>query len=68
MGLTRSQARTFYDRFGAKQDAQSFYEDAAIGDLIAHATFEQAEGIFELGCGTGCLASRLALGVGPGTT
>ncbi|MCG7199936.1 class I SAM-dependent methyltransferase [Marinobacter pelagius] len=59
MVLTRSQARTFYDRFGEKQDAQGFYEDAALGDLIAHAMFEQAEGVFEFGCGTGRLASRL---------
>jgi ubiquinone/menaquinone biosynthesis C-methylase UbiE len=59
MVLTRSQARRFYDRFGAKQDTQAFYEDAALGDLIAHSTFEQAEGIFEFGCGTSRLASRL---------
>ncbi|MGE5242469.1 MAG: class I SAM-dependent methyltransferase [Bacteroidota bacterium] len=59
MVLTRSQARTFYDRLGARQDTQAFYEDAALGDLIAHATFEQAEGVFEFGCGTGRLASRL---------
>jgi ubiquinone/menaquinone biosynthesis C-methylase UbiE len=59
MVLTPSQARTFYDRFGRKQDAQAFYEDAALDDLIAHATFEQADSIFEFGCGTGRLASRL---------
>jgi len=59
MVLTRSQARTFYDRFGRKQDTQAFYEDAALDDLIAHAAFEQAEKVFELGCGTGRFASRL---------
>ncbi|HZP93426.1 MAG TPA: class I SAM-dependent methyltransferase [Burkholderiales bacterium] len=59
MVLTPSQARTFYDRFGRKQDAQAFYEDAALDDLVAHAAFEQAENIFEFGCGTGRLASRL---------
>jgi len=59
MVLTPSQAKTFYDRFGSKQDAQAFYEDAAIGDLIAHAGFEQAERVFELGCGPGRLALRL---------
>ena len=59
MVLTRSQARAFYDRFGRKQDAQAFYEDAALDDLIAHAAFEQAEKVFELGCGTGRLALRL---------
>jgi ubiquinone/menaquinone biosynthesis C-methylase UbiE len=59
MILTRSQARVFYDRFGRKQDTQAFYEDAAIDDLIAHVRFDQAESIFEFGCGTGRLASRL---------
>jgi len=59
MVLTRSQARTFYDRFGKKQDAQAFYEDAALDDLIAQAAFEQAENVFELGCGTGRFALRL---------
>jgi len=59
MVLTRSQARGYYDRFGRKQDTQAFYEDAAIDDLVAHACFEQAESVFEFGCGTGRLASRL---------
>lgn len=59
MVLTRSQAQIFYDRFGRKQDAQAFYEDVALDDLIAHGAFEQAEKIFELGCGTGRFASRL---------
>ena len=59
MVLTRSQARAFYDRFGRKQDAQAFYEDGALDDLIDHAAFEQVEKVFELGCGTGRFASRL---------
>jgi ubiquinone/menaquinone biosynthesis C-methylase UbiE len=59
MVLTLSQAMKFYDRFGAKQDGQSFYEDAAIGDLVVHAAFGQASNVFELGCGTGRFASRL---------
>lgn len=59
MVLTRYQAQTFYDRFGRQQDAQAFYEDAALNDLIAHAEFEQAEKVFELGCGTGRFALRL---------
>jgi ubiquinone/menaquinone biosynthesis C-methylase UbiE len=59
MVLTRSQARTFYDRFGKKQDAQAFYEDAALNDLIGHASFEQAQKVLELGCGTGRFALRL---------
>jgi ubiquinone/menaquinone biosynthesis C-methylase UbiE len=59
MALTRSQAQNFYDRFGKKQDTQAFYEDAALDNLIAHAAFEQAKKVFELGCGTGRFASRL---------
>jgi ubiquinone/menaquinone biosynthesis C-methylase UbiE len=59
MVLTRSQAQTFYDRFGKKQDSQVFYEDAALDELIAHGAFEQAENVFEFGCGTGRFASRL---------
>jgi ubiquinone/menaquinone biosynthesis C-methylase UbiE len=59
MVLTRFQAQRFYDRFGRKQDAQAFYESAALEDLIAHAAFEQAEKVFELGCGTGRFALRL---------
>lgn len=59
MVLTRSQAETYYNRFGKKQDTQSFYEDAALEDLIAHAHFESAKSVFELGCGTGRFASIL---------
>jgi ubiquinone/menaquinone biosynthesis C-methylase UbiE len=59
MILTRSQAQAFYDHFGAKQDAQAFYEDAALDELIAHGAFDQAENVFELGCGTGRFALRL---------
>ncbi len=56
MVLTPKQLRSFYDRFGSRQDAQAFYEDAALDDLIAHAGFEGAERVFEFGCGTGRLA------------
>ncbi len=52
-------ARQFYDRFGAKQDWQSFYENPAVDNLIAHAGFEQAHAVFEFGFGTGRLAERL---------
>ncbi len=57
--LDRSRVRSFYDRFGALQDAQGFYEDPALETLIAHAGFEDATRVFELGCGTGRLAHRL---------
>ena len=57
--LTHDQARAFYDRFGARQDAQAFYEDAATDDLIAHADFDHAGSVFEFGCGTGRFARLL---------
>lgn len=60
--LTADEARAFYDRFGAKQDGQSFYEDPALDDLIAHARFGEARRVFEFGCGTGRLAERLLAG------
>ncbi len=59
MALTPGQARRFYDRFGRAQDLQAFYEDRAIGELLAHASFPAARSVFELGCGTGRLAATL---------
>jgi ubiquinone/menaquinone biosynthesis C-methylase UbiE len=57
--LTHQQARAFYDRLGAKQDWQAFYELLATNNLIAHADFDQAQSVFECGCGTGAFAERL---------
>src|SRR5258707_12217623 len=57
--LTHGQARAFYDWMGAKQDWQAFYEKRATHDLIAHASFETAQAVFEFGCGTGAFAERL---------
>lgn len=57
--LSTSQARAFYDRFGARQDEQAFYEDPALDELVAHASFDEARAVVELGCGTGRLAARL---------
>lgn len=57
--LSHAQAKHFYDHFGSKQDSQGFYEDKALDDLIAHASFDQAHAVFELGCGTGRFAQRL---------
>jgi SAM-dependent methyltransferase len=57
--LTTTQARRFYDRMGRLQDAQAVYEDRAITHLFAHAGFERATGVVELGCGTGRVARRL---------
>ncbi len=57
MILKPSDAKAFYDRFGKKQDTQSFYENLATNDLIAHARLGEAEKVFEFGCGTGRFAS-----------
>jgi ubiquinone/menaquinone biosynthesis C-methylase UbiE len=57
--LSREEIRTFYDRFGAKQDWQRFYEGAAIRALLKEGRFEAAESVFELGCGTGAFAEEL---------
>lgn len=63
--LSHREARAFYDRFGAKQDLQSFYEDPAVERLIAHADFANASAVVELGCGTGRHAERLLRAVLP---
>ncbi len=57
--LSYDQAKRFYDRFGARQDRQAFYEDPAVDELIAHAELETAGAVCEFGCGTGRLAARL---------
>jgi ubiquinone/menaquinone biosynthesis C-methylase UbiE len=57
--LDHSAARAYYDSFGAKQDSQGFYENPALAELIAHASFRDARSVFEFGCGTGKFASRL---------
>ena len=57
--LTHEQAQAFYNWVGAKQDWQAFYEAKATRDLIAHASFETAQAVFEFGCGTGAFAERL---------
>ncbi len=57
--LTPEEVKTFYDRFGARQDSQSFYEDGALRELEAHGRFADAHSIFEFGCGTGRWAQRL---------
>ena len=57
--LSRKEIKKFYDRFGSRQDAHAFYEDAATEDLITHAAFDQSQAVFELGCGTGRFAEHL---------
>jgi ubiquinone/menaquinone biosynthesis C-methylase UbiE len=57
--LSYRQAKAFYDRFGKKQDWQSFYEDVATEALIRNGQFDRANSVLELGCGTGRFAERL---------
>ncbi len=57
--LSHAEARAFYDRLGARQDSQAFYEDAATGILLRHASFESARSVLEFGCGTGRFAEGL---------
>ena len=57
--LSHQQSKAFYDRFGKKQDWQSFYEDVATGALIRNGDFGQAAAVLEFGCGTGRFGERL---------
>jgi SAM-dependent methyltransferase len=57
--LTHQQATTFYNHLGAKQDWQAFFEAPATRKLIAHASFETAQAVFEFGCGTGAFAEQV---------
>ncbi len=57
--LTPGEAKAFYDRFGSKQDRQSFYETAALNRLVENGSFAAAKSVFEFGCGTGRFALDL---------
>ncbi len=57
--VTRDQLRAFYGRLGSRVDWGRWYAEPAVEDLLAHAGFEDAGAVFELGCGTGRLAERL---------
>ena len=57
--LSHEEARTFYDRFGTKQDRQRIYEDRAVTDLVEHLFLGSAHSVFEFGCGTGRVAEQL---------
>jgi ubiquinone/menaquinone biosynthesis C-methylase UbiE len=57
--LPPSAVKAFYDRFGARQDKQAFYEDRALDDLVTHAALPSARHIVEFGCGTGRFAYRM---------
>jgi len=59
--LTAPEAERYYNRFGKKQDSQGFYENPALNDVIDHSNFQDAENVFEFGCGTGKFAARLLI-------
>lgn len=60
--LPRDRIRRIYDRIGALQDTQAFYEDPATSLLLRRGRFSGARRVFELGCGTGRLAERMLTG------
>ena len=49
--LSHQEARRTYDRIGARQDTQAFYEDVATREVIRHGDFASALAVFEFGCG-----------------
>lgn len=57
--LSRQQARAHYDRIGGKQDAQAYYEDPVMEELIQHGSFGEVRAVVEFGCGTGRFAETL---------
>jgi len=57
--LESTAVKRFYDRFGARQDRQGFYEDAALDILYDRSDFAGASAIAEFGCGTGRFAQRI---------
>ena len=57
--LSHAEARRFYDRFGAWQDSQEFYERRALDRLLLQLRLGDARALVEFGCGTGRLAARL---------
>lgn len=57
--LSHEEARRVYDRIGARQDTQGFYENRPTDLLVTHGRFGSARRVFEFGCGTGRFAARL---------
>ncbi|MGA8279133.1 MAG: class I SAM-dependent methyltransferase [Rhodanobacteraceae bacterium] len=57
--LSPEEAKSYYDKFGRKQDSQAFYENQALEELTEHADLRDARSVFEFGCGTGRFALDL---------
>jgi predicted TPR repeat methyltransferase len=56
--LIASEVEAYSNRFGKNLDSRGSYEDPALNEVIAHASFQNAERIFEFGCETGKFAER----------
>ncbi len=63
--LTVDQARAFYDRMGAWQDWQPFYEDTPLRVLLQAAKFQAAHSFIEFGCGTGRFSLQILSEITP---
>jgi ubiquinone/menaquinone biosynthesis C-methylase UbiE len=59
--LTHQEAQAFYDRLGARQDWQRFFEDPAVCNLTDALSLADAQSVLEFGCGTGRLAEHLLI-------
>jgi ubiquinone/menaquinone biosynthesis C-methylase UbiE len=57
--LSHEQAKCFYDRMAAIQDAQYLFERPALADLVANLEVAGAERWVEFGCGTGRFVEEL---------
>ena len=57
--LSHEQAKRFYDRMAAIQDAQYLFERPALADLVPNLEVAGAERWIEFGCGTGGFVEEL---------
>ncbi|MEP0070680.1 class I SAM-dependent methyltransferase [Pyruvatibacter sp.] len=63
--LERDEIISLYNRFGAKQDTQGWYEDEPLAEMKRQMAFETADGVLELGMGTGRLAHEVVTELTP---
>ncbi|MGD1933447.1 MAG: class I SAM-dependent methyltransferase, partial [Candidatus Phaeomarinobacter sp.] len=63
--LERDEIVSLYNRFGAKQDTQGWYEDEPLAEMKRQMDFAAADGILELGTGTGRLAHEVVTELAP---
>lgn len=57
--LSSREAKEYYDRFGARQDEQGYYEDEPLAALIGQMDVGKVAYVLEMGCGTGRFAEML---------